>query len=129
MVQLKILSGKMAGAEVVARHFPFYVGRAADCELSLDDPGVWDKHFQINLDSSDSFVLVAEANTAVIINGKSVQQTALRNGEIIEIGLAKILFGLSPTRQKSLTLREGLTWLALGGLCLSQLVLIDQLLR
>ena len=129
MVQLKILSGKKAGAETVARHFPFSVGRSATCEISLDEPGVWDQHFQIDLDSLDSFRLVTDPNTSVTIDGKSVQQSTLRNGETIEIGLAKILFGLSPTRQKSLALREWLTWIALGGLCLSQIALIYRLLR
>ena len=98
MVQLKILSGRKAGTEVVARHFPFQVGRATDCDLALDEPGIWEKHFQINLDSSDAFVMVAAPNTFVIIDGNRVQQGALRSGETIEIGSAKILFGLSPTR-------------------------------
>ena len=129
MVQLKILSGKKAGTEIVARHFPFQIGRAANCDLSLDEPGVWDNHFQIHLDSADGFALVSDANTSVVIEGKTIQQTALRGGDIIEIGLAKILFGLSPTRQKSLVLREWLTWIALAGLSLGQIALIYRLLR
>lgn len=129
MVQFKILSGKKAGTEMVARHFPFQVGRGAGCELSLDDPGVWDKHFQISLDSTEGFVLASEANTSVVISGKTVQRTPLRSGDIIEIGLAKILFALSPTCQKSLVLREWLTWVALAALCLGQVALIYRLAR
>ncbi len=129
MIQLRILSGGMAGTQTVARHFPFSVGRSAACALCLNDSGVWEKHFQIDLNFPEGFVLATEPNTAVIIDGKSVQQTALRNGDIIEIGLAKILFGLSPTQQKSLALREWLTWFALGALCLGQIALIYQLLR
>ena len=129
MVQLKILSGKKAGTELVARHFPFCVGRSSACELCLDEPGVWEKHFQIELHSPDGFVLIAQPNTSVTIDGKSVQQTALRNGDTIEIGQAKILFGLSQMKQKSLALREWLTWMALVALCLVQIALIYQLLR
>lgn len=129
MVQLKILSGKKAGTETVARHFPFSVGRAASCDLAIEEPGIWDNHFQIDLDSSDNFVLAANPNTSVIVDGKNLQQTPLRNGETIEVGATKILFGLSPTGQKSLALREWLTWLALGVLCLTQIALIYQLLR
>jgi len=128
MVQLKILSGKMAGTETVARHFPFQVGRSANCNLSLDEPGVWDQHFQINLDSAEGFFLVADPNTSVIVDGKTVQQAELRNGEILEIGLVKILFGLSPTSQTSMALREWLTWISLAGLCLAQITLIYKLL-
>jgi hypothetical protein len=114
---------------MVARHFPFYVGRATTCDLSLDEPGVWDKHFQIDLDSTRDFVLVSDPITSVVIEGKTIQQAALRSGDTIEIGLAKILFALSPTCQKSLALREWLTWIALAGLCLGQVVLIYQLVR
>jgi hypothetical protein len=129
MIQLRILSGKKAGAETVARHFPFYVGRATNCQLSLDEPGIWDRHFQINLISPEGFVLTTEPNTSVIIEGKTVQHAVLRNGETIEIGLTKILFGLSPTLQKSLAIRERLTWIVLAGLCLGQIALIYQMLR
>ncbi len=129
MIQLKILSGKMAGTEMVVRHFPFRVGRSASCEMSLDDPGVWDQHFQIDLNSPDGFALTAEPNTSVIIEGNSLQQAPLRNGEVIEFGLVKILFGLSPTRQKSLIAREWLTWFALGALCVAQVTIIYLLLR
>lgn len=128
MIQLKILSGKKAGTEMVARHFPFRVGRSADCELSIEDAGVWERHFQINL-NPPGFDLATEPNTSVVIDGKTLQQTQLRNGDIIEIGLAKILFGFSPTRQKSLVLREWLTWIALIALCVGQLALIYELLR
>ena len=39
MVQLRILSGQMAGDVQVVRRFPFHVGRAADNDLCLDDGG------------------------------------------------------------------------------------------
>ena len=42
MVQLDILSGRKAGTSIVARRFPFHIGRASDSSLSLDDGGVWD---------------------------------------------------------------------------------------
>ena len=74
-------------------------------------------------------MLVAEPNTSVTVEGKAVQQTALRNGDTIEIGFVKILFALSPTLQKSLALREWLTWISLTGICLIQVALIYKLLR
>jgi hypothetical protein len=129
MIQLKILSGKKAGTEMVARHFPFYVGRSAQCQLSLDEPGVWDQHFQINLNASEGFTVIAAPNTSVMIDGKAVQEAELRNGDIVEIGSAKILFSLSPTTQKSLTVRESLTWVGIAALCLIQVSLIYKLLR
>ncbi len=129
MVHLTILSGKKAGTEMVARHFPFRVGRSSSCELPIDDPGVWEKHFEINPSGSDGFILLAGPETSVVIDGKTVQEAPLRNGDVIQIGLAKILFGLSPTRQKRLAVREWLTWAALTALCCGQLALIYKLLQ
>lgn len=127
MIQLKVLSGKKAGTELVARHFPFCVGRSSTCELCLDEQGVWDRHFQIDLDSTRDFVLAADPQTSVTIDGNVVQKTALRNGDIIEMGSARILFGFSPTKQKSLAVREWLTWIGFAVLCAAQILLIYRL--
>ncbi|MEO6035589.1 MAG: FHA domain-containing protein [Verrucomicrobiota bacterium] len=127
MIQLKVLYGKKAGTEWVARHFPFSVGRDTRCGLCLDEPGVWDEHFQINLSGTQEFLLSAEAQTFVTIDGKTVQQTVLRNGDVIEMGLARILFGFTPTMQKSLAIREWLTWIGFVALCVSEMLLIYRL--
>ena len=129
MVQLQVLSGKKAGTEMVARRFPLSIGRATGCDLSLDEPGVWEQHFVITLDAAAGFILVSDPNVTVVVDGNVTQRIALRSGNVIEIGLAKILFGLSPTRQKSLALRECLTWVALACLCLAQVALIYKLAR
>ena len=47
MIQLRILSGQMAGDIQVVRHFPFHIGRAAENNLILDDSGVWDYHLTL----------------------------------------------------------------------------------
>jgi len=129
MIQLKVLSGSAAGTEMVARRFPFSVGRNSSCDLQVTDPGVWDEHFQIDLTLSDGFNLAAEANAFVVIEGKPIQKAILRNGEIMEIGTTKILFGFSATKQKGLAMREWLTWAALVALSLGQIALIYKLLR
>ena len=47
MVQLRILSGKMAGVDITARHFPFRIGRSAAAELQLQEDGVWERHLEL----------------------------------------------------------------------------------
>jgi hypothetical protein len=47
MVDLQILSGSRAGSNFRCEHFPIRVGRAEGLDLSLDDSGVWPRHFQI----------------------------------------------------------------------------------
>ncbi len=128
MVQLHVLSGRKAGTQAVARRFPFRVGRSSQAALVLDDPGVWDEHLQIDLRPVQGAVLTASAEALTLVNGETVRETTLRNGDIIELGAAKLRFGLSATRQRSLRLREALTWITLAATSLAQVALIYWLL-
>ena len=128
MVQLQILSGKRAGAQFTASHLPLQVGRAAEADLSLEEPGVWPRHFQITREGKD-LVCQAEADALLSVNGVPVDRAVLRNGDVISIGALKIQFALSPVRQSSLTARESLTWAALALLCLGQIFLICRLIQ
>ena len=128
MIQFSILSGKLAGTQWVARRLPFSVGRATPAALLLEEPGVWDRHFQITLRSADGVVLSASTEALTLVNGQRVEQAILKSGDLVEAGAVQMRFGLSPTRQRSLHFREALTWLALGALCLGQVALIYWLL-
>ncbi len=130
MLQLHILSGKLAGQTIVSRQFPFRVGQAAGNELVLNDAGVQSQHFQIELTSDDGFALQTQSRSTVALSGQPcVQHAPLRNGDIIEAGAVKMQFCLSPTHQRSLVPREVSTWTALLLLCLAQAVLIFCLTR
>ena len=124
MIQLKILDGKKAGAEWVARRFPVQIGRAPRSDLCLEEEGVWDQHLRIELQRGQGLVLTAIAEGYVAVNGQLVQSACLRNGDAITLGSVRLLFGLSPTRQRSLRLRETLTWLALAALCFGQVAMV-----
>jgi predicted component of type VI protein secretion system len=128
MVQLQILSGKKAGAQFTAASLPMQIGRAAEADLCLEEPGVWPRHFQVLRQGRD-LVCQAEANALLSVNGVQVDHAVLRNGDVISIGALKMQFALSPVRQSSLRARESLTWAALALLCLSQVVLIYRLLQ
>jgi predicted component of type VI protein secretion system len=128
MVQFQILSGKMAGSQWVARHFPFSVGRSNGADFSLDESAMWDRHFQIAF-QPEGFVLTTEPEAFVILNGERVQRAVLKSGDLLEIGLAKIRFGLSATTQKPLSSRECVAWTGLSLLCLAEVALICWLLR
>jgi pSer/pThr/pTyr-binding forkhead associated (FHA) protein len=128
VVQLTILNGKKAGAEWLARRFPFRVGRAAACELCLDDDGVWDRHLEFNVKPAAGIFLAAQPEALTSVNGLPVAESVLRNGDLIEIGSLRLRFWLAPTRQRGLRLRECLTWLALALVSLGQVALIYWLL-
>jgi len=129
MVQLKVLSGKQAGAVVATNRFPFIVGRNHTANLRLEEDGVWDRHLELNLRMPEGFLLTVQPDARATVNEQPVQQAILRNGDLIAMGPVKIQFWLSETRQSGLRLREWLTWAALAALCAGQIALIYQLLR
>jgi len=124
VIQLKILNGKTAGAEWVARRFPVRVGRAADADFRLEDQGVWDSHLRISMEPSDGFVVSVEPGALACLNTRPVEEEVLRNGDVIELGAVKMQFALSATRSRGLRFREALTWLGLALLFLAQVALI-----
>jgi hypothetical protein len=124
MIQLKILSGKMAGTEMVARRFPFRIGRAATANLCVEEDGVWEDHLELGFERGTGFVLTARPNALTGVNGQPVTQVVLRNGDLIEIGAVKMRFWLAETRQAGMRLREWLTWTGIALVTAGQVWLI-----
>jgi pSer/pThr/pTyr-binding forkhead associated (FHA) protein len=120
MVRLEVLAGTRTGVCFSSTSLPIRVGRAADDDLTLDEPGVWPSHFSIQREKNDLFIHVGP-NALLSINGESVQQSPLRNGDIISLGAIKLQFGFAPVRQASLLWRERLTWVALAGLAFCEI--------
>ena len=129
MIQIKILSGKKAGTQPVARRFPFRIGRAAGNELQLDDDGIWDRHLTLEFNRERGFTLVTAPQALTVVNGEPVQTAILRNGDIITLGSAKLQFWLAAARQHSLYLREMFIWILLAAVTATQLILIYWLVR
>jgi pSer/pThr/pTyr-binding forkhead associated (FHA) protein len=129
MVQLKILSGKKAGTAWVARRFPVRIGRSPSNDLQSDERGVWDQHLRLDFAPASGLLLTAEPNALASVNGQSVQQAVLRNGDLIHIGSLQLQFWLAETRQAGLRFREGLTWTAIALISFGQIALIYWLVR
>jgi predicted component of type VI protein secretion system len=129
VIQLQILSGEQAGHDVVVRRFPFTIGRSADAGLALNDAGVWDGHFQIEFQRGAGFAFSVQPNALTLINGERAEAGLLRNGDLIELGSAQLRFWLASSTQKTLRVREALTWVALCALFCVQIGLIYWLLR
>jgi pSer/pThr/pTyr-binding forkhead associated (FHA) protein len=128
VVQLQLLSGRQSGTVFCSTRFPIRAGRESGLDLPLDEPGVWQRHFLIDW-LAEGLVLEVEPQALLSVNDAPVQRALLRNGDVITLGALKIRFSLSPVRQSSLTLREWLTWIALGALCLGQVALVYALIR
>ena len=129
MVQLEILSGKMAGTRWVARRFPVRVGRSAPNDLQLEESGVWDEHLQLTFEPGEGFTLQSCPNALVNVNHQSVQTARLRSGDLLEFGSVRMQFWLAETRQRGLRLRECLVWLLIALVTFGQIAVIYTLLR
>lgn len=128
MIQLGILSGKMAGTEHPARHFPFYIGRSPASDLRVEEAGIWDEHVSLSFDPAAGIVMRTQGEALASVNGKPCREMVLRNGDELDIGALKIRFWLGATRQKSQQLREWLTWAAFVAIAAAQLFLIYRLI-
>jgi len=128
MIQFDVLSGKKAGAQLVARRFPVRVGRAVENEIRLEEDGVWDQHCVVQIKGREGFAVTAAGNALMSVNSHPVQSAILRNGDLIELGSVKLRFWLAPTRRRGLKFREGLVWALLVAVVLSQFGLIYWLL-
>jgi pSer/pThr/pTyr-binding forkhead associated (FHA) protein len=129
MIQINILSGKKAGAQSAARHFPFRIGRAEQNDLRLEDDGVWDQHLVFEFQKQEGFKLMTSANAIATVNGEPIQNKILRNGDIITLGSAKLQFWLAAAQQRGLRSGENFVWTLLIFVTLWQLILIYWLLR
>ena len=129
MVQLDILSGKSAGSQTAVRRFPFRIGRAAGNDLQLTDDGIWDQHLTLAWEKKEGFVLALAPNALATVNHQPVQNTLLRNGDLIALGSVKLQFWLAATRQRGLRLRELFVWTLIAAVTAAQIALIYRLLR
>ena len=118
----------MAGVSLIARRFPVRIGRGAGCELKVDEPGVWERHLVLAFNPATGFRLQTEPNALARVNGESVSEVVLRNGDMIELGAVRIQFWLSPVRQRRLFVQQALSWGILLGCMLGELGLLYWLL-
>lgn len=129
MIHLQLLSGKKAGYRAVAARFPFHIGRAPQNDLMLEDDGVWDRHVALEFVTQEGFQLATTANAISAVNGKPVERTMLRNGDVITLGSAKIQFWLAPAPQRGLLLRENFVWALLILVTVAQFIILFTFLR
>lgn len=129
MVQFEVISGKQAGLFVQARRFPFHIGRSAQSDLRLDDPGVWDDHATLLLDDNHDFIVKTGSHAVISVNSDHGESFVVRNGDSIEIGGARLRFWMAEARQSRLRSFEVMVGLTIVAVTLTQLAVINWLLR
>jgi hypothetical protein len=124
MIQLKVLAGPNAGETFLLAEFPAVLGRAAQAHVRLEVSGVWDRHLELQCDSTAGFTVTAFPSAPATLNGEQLTCSALRSGDVLGLGAARLQFWLADVRQKQFGLRESLTWLLMGLVFIAELALL-----
>lgn len=119
----------MAGTPWVARRFPVRIGRATESHLRSEEAGVWERHAILESDLARGFLLKAQGEALVRVNGQTVPESALRNGDLIELGSLKLQFWLAPAVQTRLRFGEIVAWSTIVLVTAGQVALLYYLLR
>lgn len=114
---------------MIARRFPFSIGRSSASSLQLDDDGVWENHLTVEFKRHDGYYLIKAANTMATVNEQPFDSIRLRSGDTVACGSAKLQFSLAAVRQRGLRLREALVWATMLAVSALQFGLIYWLVR
>lgn len=124
MIQLNVLAGRRRGEKLLVESFPVVLGRGGEGPFQFEESGVWDCHAELDLDPKKGYSIRTKGDAFTLVNGERIRETRLRNGDLIEMGSAKLQFWLAEVSQKPLWAREYLTWVGLGAISLGQVTLI-----
>ncbi|MEJ7690545.1 MAG: DUF3662 and FHA domain-containing protein [Nocardioidaceae bacterium] len=81
------------------------IGRGTNADLRIDDPGVSRRHveFRVEAGSGQPVVSVLDlgSTNGTTVNGQRVQQSALRDGSVVQIGATRIVVSCPPSQSGS----------------------------
>lgn len=95
MPSIVIVSGPNEGDYYALGRRPMVVGRDQGCPIQVVDELVSRRHVQIRLDEKTNTyrALDMKSVNGVLINGRQISgETALADGDVIEVGKSKLLF-------------------------------------
>ncbi len=124
MVQFKILSGRRAGQVVLVSSFPAVVGRLDSADVCIEENGVWDRHVTIELENTTGYHARLSEHALGSVNGQEFTRHHLRNGDVLELGAARLQFWVGAAVQSNLRWREHMIWIGLLALVAVQFFLL-----
>ena len=71
------------------------IGRDSDCDVFIDNVGVSRIHTHVIYHEGRFWVQDSGSSNGTFLNGKQVQQAALKDGDEIQIGKYKIIFSMA----------------------------------
>ena len=68
------------------------IGRGADADLRIDDPGISRNHAELRRSGGDVTVVDLGSTNGVVVDGERVEQARLRNGSRVVMGSTTLVF-------------------------------------
>ncbi|MBS0212843.1 MAG: GGDEF domain-containing protein [Proteobacteria bacterium] len=99
--RLVVVSGLLLGLQVELGEQPVLVGRAADCGISIQQPGVSRNHCRIWREADAYWIEDLGSTNHTYLNGQMVHRAQLRDGDQISVGGNAIKFFLGTSLEAS----------------------------
>jgi pSer/pThr/pTyr-binding forkhead associated (FHA) protein/tetratricopeptide (TPR) repeat protein len=90
-----ILSGALAGTEIQLESDEVTVGRGGDADIQIDHRSISRTHAEIHWDGQQCILLDIGSSNGVKVNGEAYTQSALRRGDVVELGHVRLRFLLA----------------------------------
>lgn len=90
---LRITQGPMAGKEFILYHASTTIGSSPKCEITIPkDTAILPQHCVIRSTGGHYTLSSIDQRAPAFVNGRPVQQTALRNGDSIQLGYTMLFY-------------------------------------
>lgn len=103
---LVIRTGPKKGAEYSITSSRTVLGRGTGSDIIIDDPAVSRMHSSIEFVNNAFILRDLESMNGTLVEGKSIKQSALGNGDTFQIGATVIAFVLAERRGSSVYVIE-----------------------
>ena len=70
----------------------FFVGKGKECQLTLEDPELEERHASIRVKDDKIYITDLDTVTGTLVNGAAVTRTDLHDGDEIKIGSIMVKF-------------------------------------
>lgn len=87
-----ILSGALAGTELVLPADEVRIGRGSEADLQIDHRSISRVHAEVQWDGQQCILQDTGSSNGVKVNGESYTQSALRRGDVVELGHIRLRY-------------------------------------
>jgi hypothetical protein len=115
--RIVILNGEKHGDRLDVGRVPLTIGRAASCDIQLPDPQAGEIHAHITSLPTGLQITATGGTPPLLVNKTSVHETALKHGDVIEIGTTRLFVHSqrgAETWDPFARLRQWRKWITIG---------------